>query len=332
MRISKNPRLFSVILGLITIPLSGLLMVSCKPDPTRNLSTPLTLSSIAIPTHTTIPTIHPTMTPSPTTTPTYTPTITRTPTITPTPTEDLSFFHAAECLPRDTGYQRAVAIGVLDGDTIEVQFEDGITNTVRYIGMDAPESGLPYSEAAHQADRDLVLQKELVLIKDQSDTDSFGRLLRYVVADGVFVNQDLVQKGFAKAVNYPPDEACKDTFSAAEVAAQQASIGMWASTPTPEPYSGQLIILTVNKREEWVDIQNVGDYAVDLAGWNLVSERGGQGCPLSGILQAGQVLRIWAMAAQGPGYSCGYNSPIWNNSESDPAVLYNAQGIEVSRK
>jgi len=88
----------------------------------------------------------------------------------------------------------------------------------------------------------------------------------------------------------------------------------------------------VNKREEWVDIKNMGNSDVDLAGWNLVSERGHQECPLSGIIKAGETLRIWSMTAQGDGYSCGYGSPIWNNSESDPAVLYNAQGVEVSRK
>ena len=334
-----NFRLIKVAyIALLGLTIASGLLSSCKPNNTKVINPIETIVSTNIPpgqpttSQSPTPTHKASLTVTQTPTQTRQPTRTHTPTITPTRTQDLSFYEAAECLPKDTGYQKATVIDVIDGDTIEVQLTGGITATVRYIGIDTPESGLPYSEAASQANSDLVLREEIFLIRDESETDSFGRLLRYVVAGGVFVNQELVQKGYAKAVVYPPDEACKDAYSTAELAAKQAKLGLWAPTPTPEPYAGQVVILTVNKREEWVDIQNVGDYEVDLAGWNLVSERGEQGCPLSGTLGAGQTLRIWAMAAQGPGFSCGYNSPIWNNSESDPAVLYNAQGVEVSRK
>jgi len=43
--------------------------------------------------------------------------------------------------------------------------------------------------------------------------------------------------------------------------------------------------------------------------------------------------RGWALASdagQG-GYNCGFGSNIWNNSEPDAAVLFNADGQEVSR-
>ncbi|HSB66009.1 MAG TPA: thermonuclease family protein [Anaerolineales bacterium] len=305
-------------------------MVACRSDSERTVGITHTLSSTLIPSPTTAPTNKPTVTTSPTATSTQT--IIYTPTITPTPTQDLSFYDTADCLPKDTGYQKGTVINIIDGDTIEVQFGDEITATVRYLGIDAPENGLPLSDEARQANSDMVLNKVVVLVKDQSDIDQFDRLLRYAVIGDLFVNQELVRTGHARAVNYPPDEACDDVFISAEQEALLARSGMWAATPTPVPYSGQVIILAVNKREEWVDIQNVGDYDVDLAGWNLVSERGGQDCPLTGILQAGQVLRIWAMAAQGPGFSCGYDTPIWNNSQTDPAVLYNAQGVEASRK
>jgi hypothetical protein len=88
----------------------------------------------------------------------------------------------------------------------------------------------------------------------------------------------------------------------------------------------------VDKKEEYVDIQNMGSSDVDLEGWNLVSERGHQECYLAGIIKASEILRIWSGESKEIGFSCGYNSPIWNNSEPDPAVLYNAQGVEVSRK
>lgn len=103
------------------------------------------------------------------------------------------------------------------------------------------------------------------------------------------------------------------------------------STETaPAAVGARVVIVAVNKREEYVDIQNQGDQAQDLGGWVLVSERGNQTCGLAGVLEPGVTLRIWAMTGQG-GYSCNKGSEIWNNSESDPAVLYNNVGQEVSR-
>lgn len=93
------------------------------------------------------------------------------------------------------------------------------------------------------------------------------------------------------------------------------------------------MIAGVNKSAEYVDIQNTGGTAQDLAGWVLLSERGSQSCGLGGVIEPGQVLRIWALAedaGQG-GYNCGFGSNIWNNDEPDTAILYNAEGIEVSR-
>lgn len=81
-------------------------------------------------------------------------------------------------------------------------------------------------------------------------------------------------------------------------------------------------------------LENVGGAAENLNGWNLVSERGNQGCALYGVLEAGDTVEVWARSedADRGGINCGYGDNIWNNSEPDPAVLYNAQGVEVNRK
>lgn len=107
-----------------------------------------------------------------------------------------------------------------------------------------------------------------------------------------------------------------------------------APTEPPAPAAAQVVIIGVNKQDEYVDIQNLGGTAQDLGGWMLRSEKGNQDCYLSGVIEAGAVLRIWAMsedAGQG-GFNCGFGSNIWNNSESDPAVLYDNNGVEVSRR
>ena len=95
-----------------------------------------------------------------------------------------------------------------------------------------------------------------------------------------------------------------------------------------------IAIVYVDKGEEFVDIQNQGGADIDFGGWTLVSEKGNQVCGLSFVLPAGQTIRIWALAedaGQG-GFNCGFGSNIWNNSDRDPAVLYDAQGNEVARR
>jgi hypothetical protein len=88
--------------------------------------------------------------------------------------------------------------------------------------------------------------------------------------------------------------------------------------------------VAVNKADEYVEIQNAGPGAVDLNGWKLVSETGNQACTLHGTLGPGEVLRVWARKST-TGYPCGFTFNIWNDNTSDPAVLYNPQGQEVSR-
>jgi len=93
----------------------------------------------------------------------------------------------------------------------------------------------------------------------------------------------------------------------------------------------QIKIITVNKEAEYVDIKNNGTTPQDLSGWYLVSEVGNQSCLLSGVIQPSAVLRIFAQTSAGLGFDCGFGSNIWNNSKSDPAVLYSSNGQVISR-
>jgi hypothetical protein len=163
--------------------------------------------------------------------------------------------------------------------------------------------------------------------------DQFGRLLRYIYVDDIFVNYELVRRGYADATAYPPDTSCQVLFNSARTQAQSDGVGIWQATPTVPVGSSQALIeiIAVNKEEEYVDIQNIGNQTQNLSGWYLVSERGNQTCYLSGNIGPGEVLRIWAGSSNSGGFSCGFGTYIWNNSESDPAVLYNAQGTQVSR-
>jgi len=100
--------------------------------------------------------------------------------------------------------------------------------------------------------------------------------------------------------------------------------------PATATTGGSVMIVSVNKPLEYVELQNLSNAPVDLQGWRLVSETGNQSCALRGVLQPNEALRVWARRGT-PGLSCRFPINIWNDNQADPAVLYNAQGQEVSR-
>lgn len=121
---------------------------------------------------------------------------------------------------------------VIDGDTIEVLI-DGEKKTVRYIGINTPETVHPskpvecFGVEASNKNKELVAGKNVKLVKDVSETDKYGRLLRYVYVDGVFVNHYLVFNGYAQAASYPPDVAYNEDFRSAQQDARISEKGLW---------------------------------------------------------------------------------------------------------
>jgi micrococcal nuclease len=166
----------------------------------------------------------------------FSPTQTATPTPAPPPTATLPPVEGASCIP-DNPREQGTVTRVIDGDTIEVQI-GGQKYRVRYIGMDTPEdtSQVEYfGPEATRYNQDLVGGKNVVMIKDVSETDQYGRLLRYVIAGGVFVNYQMARQGYASAATFPPDVACSAAFVAAERQARAAGLGLWKPAPPEAP-------------------------------------------------------------------------------------------------
>jgi micrococcal nuclease len=132
----------------------------------------------------------------------------------------------------------AVVAGVTDGDTITIRV-DGRRERVRYIGLDAPEiaradEGMPAEcggNEARAANARIVEGTEVLLERDRSDRDRFGRLLRHVwveTADGwELVGELLVAEGAVEARSYPPDTGRDDLLDVAERRARDAGLGIW---------------------------------------------------------------------------------------------------------
>lgn len=121
-------------------------------------------------------------------------------------------------------------IKVIDGDTIELEGGEKL----RYIGIDTPETKHPtkgtecFGIEAFSKNKDLVLNKKVEIVKDVSDRDRFGRLLRYVyLEDGTFVNNLLLEEGFARVATFPPDVSQRDLFLESEQKAKVMQKGLW---------------------------------------------------------------------------------------------------------
>lgn len=120
---------------------------------------------------------------------------------------------------------------VIDGDTIEIAGG----KRIRYIGIDTPEIHHPkkpvecFGQEAAEFNRNLVEGKEVRLEKDVSETDRYGRLLRYVYIGDLLVNDYLVRQGYAHAVTFPPDVKYADRFRLAEQEARVNNRGLWSS-------------------------------------------------------------------------------------------------------
>ena len=119
---------------------------------------------------------------------------------------------------------------IVDGDTVEI--EGG--KRVRYIGINTPEIGYNdkpdecFAKEARAENSRLVQGRIIRLVRDISDTDTYGRLLRYVYIGNSFINDELVKQGFAQAEPIPPDTRSAGTFFTSQNLAKAGSRGLWS--------------------------------------------------------------------------------------------------------
>ncbi len=125
---------------------------------------------------------------------------------------------------------------VVDGDTIHVRVR-GQDESVRYIGVDTPESVKPgtpvqcFAKRASAYNDRLVAGERVRLVLDAEHRDRYGRLLAYVYRerDGLFVNAALVRGGYAVPLTIPPNVAPADEFRRMAATARQNGRGLWSS-------------------------------------------------------------------------------------------------------
>ena len=138
---------------------------------------------------------------------------------------------------------------VADGDTVDVRFGNGSTDTVRLLGVDTPEvhvavdpaeyEGVPdtaagrrclerWGEAASTLASEQLSGAVTLRLDPMSDgRGSYGRLLAYVaLPNGTDFNALLLRRGYAR--HYESSFGRADRYATLEAEARDAGRGLWA--------------------------------------------------------------------------------------------------------
>lgn len=138
-------------------------------------------------------------------------------------------------------------VSVVDGDTFKLDY-NGKTETVRMIGIDTPETVDPrksvqcFGKQASDKLKSLLTGKTVYVESDptQGERDKYGRLLLYVwvnkddpnLSSQVFVNEYMIEEGFAHEYTYNTPYKYQAQFKQAETSAREGSKGLWGSCNT----------------------------------------------------------------------------------------------------
>lgn len=119
---------------------------------------------------------------------------------------------------------------IVDGDTLLLDNN----RFVRYIGINAPEvqhgnePSEPFGIEAKNHNVRLVGNREIYLMYGREKADRYGRELAYVyTAENIFINQKMLEQGWAYCLFNPPNLRFHDLFLKAQRLAMQGQQGMW---------------------------------------------------------------------------------------------------------
>jgi micrococcal nuclease len=124
---------------------------------------------------------------------------------------------------------------VMDGDTFKAKI-GWHTVTVRMLGIDTPETVDPrkpeqcYGKEASDETKGLLFGRSvrLELNPDREVKDKYDRYLAYIyLEDETFLNEYLLENGFAREYTYGKPYIFQDKFRSIEKEAKEKKIGLW---------------------------------------------------------------------------------------------------------
>ncbi len=227
---------------------------------------------------------------------------------------------------------------VIDGDTVKLSNGD----IVRLIGINTPEFGRPcYTEAKNKL-TELVSGKQVILEQDVNDKDQYGRLLRYIYVEDLFVNLEMVRLGLAHKYNYGSNTKYSIQFEQAENEAKQIEGCLWKSEEI-DYIQDRCIEITnfhfdadgndnYNLNDEYVIFKNSCSYSINLSGWTIKDETSSHLYTLpSFIFRAESSFTLYTGIGTDTnsslywGRTAGNYASIWNN-KGDTLFLRDSTG------
>ncbi|MBU7048066.1 MAG: thermonuclease family protein [Theionarchaea archaeon] len=133
-------------------------------------------------------------------------------------TEDITSTEDITCV-KDTIFCTAI----IDGDTFRLSTGE----TVRLIGIDAPELSQPGGEESRQYLANLISGKNITPEKGYEDRDKYNRLLRFVYIDDLCINEEMIRQGYAEA-RYLSENPIREYYIQLEIEAETAKAGLWS--------------------------------------------------------------------------------------------------------
>lgn len=227
---------------------------------------------------------------------------------------------------------------VLDGDTIKLSTGE----TVRLIGINAPESGRICSSEATDKLKEFVFGKQVTLERDVDDKDQYKRLLRYIYIDETFINLEMVRLGLAHKYEYGSNTEHSSKFEQAENEAKQNEGCLWKSEET-NYIQDQCIYITnfhfnavgndnYNLNDEYVTFGNKCSYLIDMTGWTIKDETASHiYTPPSFTFQSGATFTLYTGTGTNTkfvlywGRTPGNYAAIWND-DGDTLFLRDKEG------
>lgn len=220
---------------------------------------------------------------------------------------------------------------VIDGDTLVLNTGE----TVRLIGINAPESYEKSSDTSKAKLEELVSGKEIRLEKDVTNLDQYGRLLRYVYVGNLFVNLEMVKLGLAMPYPYPPDMKYAEIIAAAQPKLERPQ-------NTSKPQLCNIVVADAhydaagddskNLNDEYVVFKNAGQSDCNMNGWNVKDAATHNFHFPDYTLKAGSTVAIYTGCDSNTVsklYWCNTGGAVWNN-DGDTIFLKNAQGDLVA--
>jgi endonuclease YncB( thermonuclease family) len=135
---------------------------------------------------------------------------------------------APACPPFDAPRQIGSIVEFVDASKARVLI-DGLTYSVKYLGIIAPLPGSKYSQVSKQKNIELTHTRSVILISGPVDKDATGSILRYFFAGETFINLELLRLGYvALDPNDPLDKNCKAIYQTAFDNALLSRAGIWA--------------------------------------------------------------------------------------------------------